>query len=276
MNDKNRNLVVRIVSALVLLPVVVGLLFAGGWWSAALMAVAAAACASEYYSIVWKRLGPIAWVGIVGAALLPIFPMLSPDRAWTWAFFTVGLMFFVTWIYHLIRGPLPEAPVRASHALTGLVYGGFGLATLSALRLMPETGMGWVIAVLAVTWLNDTCAYFAGRFLGRHKLYPEVSPNKTWEGFFGGMAGSIAGMFLLKFSLYPFLTVLDCVVIGIGGGILGPCGDLVESMLKRAYQVKDSGKLIPGHGGFLDRIDALLFNAPLVFAWAAFVRPLFL
>ena len=130
------------------------------------------------------------------------------------------------------------------------------------------------IAALVITWANDTLAYFAGRFLGRHKLYPEVSPNKTWEGFFGGMVGSVVGMFIARAFFFPVFTVADCLVLGIVGGILGPIGDLCESMLKRAYGVKDSGRIIPGHGGILDRIDALLFNAPLVFGYVHFVRGL--
>lgn len=274
MNDKNRNLAVRIVSALILLPVVIYLVWRGGWWTASLLGVAAAICASEYYTIVWKKLPPIAWLGIAGAGLMPFLPVLA-DNPWRFAFYTVGLMFLLTWTYHLIRGPLAEAPTRAAHALTGMIYGALGLSAIMALRLIPDQGIGWVIACLVVTWMNDTCAYFAGRFLGKHKLYPEVSPNKTWEGFFGGMAGSIAGMFVLKAFFFPFLGTVDCIVVGLAGGIFGPVGDLAESMLKRAYQVKDSGKIIPGHGGLLDRIDALIFNAPMVFAWVMVVKPLF-
>ncbi len=273
MNEKNRNLLLRVVSAVVLLPVVLVLLHLGGWWSAGLMAGAAAICASEYFLIVHKRLGLSAWLAIVGAGVMPLLPVLSPARPWSWAFFVVGVGFFGAWTYHLIRGPLKEAPVHAAHALSGLVYGGLGLATLAWLRLLPETGLGWVIAALVITWGNDTCAYFAGRFLGRHKLYPEVSPNKTWEGFFGGVAGAVLGMVVLKVFFFDFFTWADVVGVGLLGGVFGPVGDLVESMLKRAYGVKDSGKIIPGHGGLLDRIDALLFNAPVVFAWVAMIRP---
>ena len=102
-----------------------------------------------------------------------------------------------------------------------------------------------------------------------------MSPNKTWEGFFGGMVGSVGGMFIARAFFFPGFTVVDCVVLGMAGGIArARSGDLCESMLKRAYGVKDSGKLIPGHGGILDRIDALLFNAPLVFLYVQFIRGL--
>ncbi|WP_375766473.1 phosphatidate cytidylyltransferase [Archangium gephyra] len=273
MNEKNKNLVIRTVSALTLLPLVIFLLFKGGVYSAFLLSVAAAVCTSEYYLITQKKLSPAAWVGIVLSGLLPVLTLKDPARTGAAAFWILAFYFFFAFTYHLIRGPLQDAPTRVAHLVTGMLYGSVGLTAVAALRLMPD-GMAWSISALVITWSNDTSAYFAGRFLGRHKLYPEVSPNKTWEGFFGGMLGSVVGMFITRGFFYPMLTVTDCLVLGILGGILGPIGDLCESMLKRAYGVKDSGVAIPGHGGILDRIDALLFNAPLVFVYVTFVRGL--
>jgi phosphatidate cytidylyltransferase len=273
-NEKNKNLVIRIISALILLPLVVLLVYLGGLYSVVLMGLAAAACAGEYYAITLKKLSPAAWVGMAMAGLLPFLPLSNGESTGQGAFWVVAFFLFFAFTYHLLRGPLQEAPVMVSHLVTGLIYGSVGLTALSALRLRPEEGLGWVIAALVITWANDTSAYFAGRFLGRHKLYPEVSPNKTWEGFFGGMVGSVVGMFIARGFFFPMFTVTDSLVLGILGGILGPLGDLVESMLKRAYGVKDSGRIIPGHGGVLDRIDALLFNAPLVFVYVQFIRDL--
>ncbi len=273
MNEKNKNLVVRLVTAAVLLPVVLFLLWKGGTYSAALFAAAAAACAGEYYAITLKQLSPAAWICLLVAGCMPFLPLRSSAHVGEIAFWITAGLFFFAWTYHLVRGPLPEAPVRAAHLVTGFLYGAVGLMAMSALRVRAD-GMAWVIAALVITWANDTAAYFAGRFLGRHKLYVEVSPNKTWEGFFGGMVGSVGGMFIARAGFFPELTVLDCVLLGVVGGIAGPIGDLCESMLKRAYGVKDSGRLIPGHGGILDRIDALLFNAPLVFIYVQFVRGL--
>ncbi|HZA49924.1 MAG TPA: phosphatidate cytidylyltransferase [Myxococcaceae bacterium] len=272
--QKDRNLTLRVLTAAALVPPVLWLIYMGGLWSAGLFALVSATCASEYYLIVFKRLTIVGWAAIGAALVMPLLPVLAPTMAWALAFCVVGLMFLFAWIFHLVRGPLAEAPTYAAHALTAVIFGGLGFTAVSALRVMPGRGLAWVIAVLVITWANDSMAYFAGRLLGRHKLYPEVSPNKTWEGFFGGMAGSVVGMFVLKLAFFPFLTVLDCAVVGLAGGILGPLGDLSESMLKRAYRVKDSGWIVPGHGGVLDRVDALLFNAPMVFAWVAFVRPL--
>lgn len=266
MNDKNRNLVVRVVTAFSVLPLVLFLVVRGGLYSAILMGAASAVCVGEYYWIVFKRLGPPAWVGVALALTMPLWPVLDPSRTGEWALASVGTAFFFAWIYHLLAGPLPEAPTRSAHLLTGLCYGALGLTALSSVRARPD-GLQWVIAALVITWANDTAAYFAGRFLGRRKLYEAVSPNKTWEGFFGGVAGSVGGLFIARAGFFPALTVTDCVALGVLGAVAGPVGDLCESMLKRAYQVKDASKLIPGHGGLLDRIDALLFNAPLVFVY---------
>jgi phosphatidate cytidylyltransferase len=272
-NEKNKNLVIRIVSGLILLPVVLILLSLGGAYSAGLLGVAAAICASEYYLITQKTLSPAAWVGMLLAGVLPFLALRDPTRTGEGAFWVTAFFLLFAFTYHLIRGPLPEAPTRVAHLVTGFLYGSVGLTALSAVRLMPD-GMAWVFSALVITWANDTAAYFAGRFLGRHKLYPAVSPNKTWEGFAGGLVGSVGGLFITRAFFYPILTVTDCLVLGVAGGILGPIGDLCESMLKRAYGVKDSGRIIPGHGGILDRIDALLFNAPLVFVYLTFIRGL--
>jgi phosphatidate cytidylyltransferase len=270
---KNRNLVARIASAAVLLPLVIVMLREGGYWTAALLAIGSAACAAEYYQITMKRwLTPAGLVGVAAALLLPIFPVWQPLRAGELSFWLVANLFILSWAYHLLHGDLQEGPMLSGHLVMGMLYGGVGMGSLSALRHMGEHGLGWVLCACTITWANDTCAYFAGRFLGKHKIYPAVSPNKTWEGFFGGMAGSVIGMFCVRFIVFPELLIVDCVVVGILGGIVGPIGDLCESMLKRAYNVKDSGNTIPGHGGFLDRVDALLFNAPMLFVYVHFVR----
>jgi phosphatidate cytidylyltransferase len=124
-----------------------------------------------------------------------------------------------------------------------------------------------VLLVLIVAWLADTGGYFAGRFLGKSKLYEAVSPKKTWAGAWGGIAGSLVGVAVLKLVRADYLEWYDVALIAIPGGILGQLGDLTESLIKRSVGVKDSGALLPGHGGLLDRIDAVLFIAPYVYAY---------
>jgi len=269
-NGSNRNLLVRVVTALTLLPVVVALLLYGGWGVGVLVALAAGACAFEYAQLTSKTLGPSQLVSILGAASLPLLATEWPRGFAAYAFWVVAAVFYVAWIGNLLRLPQHEAPTQSAHAITGCLYAGLGLAPVAALRAGPD-GLAWVIAALVLTWANDTFAYFTGRAFGRHKLYLAVSPNKTWEGFAGGFIGSIGGLFITRL-IFPVLTPTDCVVLGVAGGVFGPLGDLTESMLKRAYGAKDSGFLIPGHGGILDRLDALLFNAPVVYVYVTLLR----
>ncbi|HET9155968.1 MAG TPA: phosphatidate cytidylyltransferase [Myxococcaceae bacterium] len=273
MNEKNRNLVVRIVTAVVLLPAVVVLLVLGGWWTAGLVAVAAGACALEYELITQHRLGPAELLAVLGAALIPLGAAIQTVAFATLAAWILWAVFVAASVQSLFAPDRERAPTRTAHVVTGCLYGGLGLGPIAALRVGPE-GLQWVISALVITWANDTCAYFAGRLFGRHKLHPAVSPNKTWEGFAGGVVGSVGGMFIARWVAFPALTTVDCVALGLLGAVLGPLGDLCESLLKRAHGVKDSGTLIPGHGGLLDRVDALLFNAPAVYLYVVAVRGL--
>jgi phosphatidate cytidylyltransferase len=272
-NEKNRNLLVRIVTAVVLLPVVIVLLVLGGWWTAGLVAVAAGGCAFEYELITQGRLGPAEVLAVLGAALIPLAAAMHPVGFTTFAAWILWAVFIAASVQALFAPDREHAPTRTAHVVTGCLYAGLGLGPIAALRVGPA-GLQWVISALVITWANDTCAYFAGRLFGRHKLHPAVSPNKTWEGFAGGAVGSVAGMFIARSVAFPALTTADCVALGLLGAVLGPLGDLCESLLKRAHGVKDSGFLIPGHGGLLDRVDALLFNAPAVYLYVVAVRGL--
>ena len=276
MNEKNRNLVVRIVTAVVLLPAVLALLVLGGWWTAGLVAVAAGACALEYELITQERLGPAEILAVFGAALIPLAAAARPVGFTTLTAWILWAVFVAASVQALFAPDREHAPARTAHIVTGCLYAGLGLGPIAALRVMgPEPeGLQWVISALVITWANDTCAYFAGRLLGRHKLHPAVSPNKTWEGVAGGAVGSVAGMFIARWVAFPALTSTDCWALGLLGAVLGPLGDLCESLLKRAHGVKDSGTLIPGHGGLLDRVDALLFNAPAVYLYVMAIRGL--
>ncbi len=271
MTDKNKNLLLRLGSAIVLLPAILYLLYRGGWFTAVLLLWGASAAAGEYIKITLKEVSPVGWFTIVAAGLMPLTVVWKPYEPAALVGGLIGVVIFAAWLWHLLKGPLLEAPTRVAHLVTALVYCGGGMTALMTVRMQPDGGW-WVVCALVVTWMNDTMAYFSGRLFGKHKLYPAVSPNKTWEGFAGGMVGSVLGLFIVKIWFFQGMTLLDCVVMGILGGILGPAGDLCESMLKRAYEVKDSGKMIPGHGGMLDRIDALLFNAPMVLLWVQFGR----
>ncbi|HSS39435.1 MAG TPA: phosphatidate cytidylyltransferase, partial [Polyangia bacterium] len=169
-------------------------------------------------------------------------------------------------------GEIPAAGHRLGAAVFSVLYVGGLAAPLALLQRDAAHGRAWVLLAVAVTFGNDTGAYFAGKAFGRHKLYPKVSPAKSVEGAVGGMAASVAIMFLLKATLAPWLSTMDCLAVAIPAGVIGPIGDLVESLMKRAAGVKDSGHVIPGHGGMLDRIDALLFVGAWVYVYAVHLK----
>ena len=163
---------------------------------------------------------------------------------------------------------IPSVAGRYAATVAGIVYAGFLTTFLAKLKLIDPHHVGdTVVIVLLVAWVADTGGYFAGRFLGKAKLYEAVSPKKTWAGAWGGLAGSFLGVAVLKLAFADWLTWLDVALIAIPGGILGQMGDLAESLIKRSVGVKDSGALLPGHGGILDRIDAVLFIAPYVYVY---------
>ncbi len=172
-------------------------------------------------------------------------------------------------LYYLFRfREILSVAGRYAATVTGILYAGYLTTFLAKLKLVdPGHGGDTVLIVLIVAWLADTGGYFAGRFLGNARLYEAVSPKKTWAGAWGGLAGSLVGVIALKLISAHFLTWLDVVLIAIPGGILGQLGDLTESLIKRSVGVKDSGALLPGHGGLLDRIDAVLFIAPYVYGY---------
>jgi phosphatidate cytidylyltransferase len=273
MNEKNRNLIARIATAVVLLPLVVWLLLVGGWPFALLLGAASAVCAIELNRLPVpesERRPP--WGGLVASALAAFLIPLSAAEFPLGPAEILGGLVVVAFVDSLLFEPqLPRAPLRVGLAVLGAAYPGLALASLVQLRSAPQ-GLGFIGLCLAGTWLNDTGAYFAGRTLGRRKLYPRISPSKTWEGAIGGLVASIAGALVVRAFLLPGIPWVAAAAIGAGCGILGPLGDLSESMLKRAFDKKDSSHILPGHGGLLDRIDALLFNAPFVWLCARILQ----
>jgi phosphatidate cytidylyltransferase len=260
-----RNLFERAISAVVLLPLAIWLTSLGGWPFAGLVAVAAGLCAVELLLMS----GPLKlaeWYGVAVAAAIPLMAALHRGEtllpSWSplaLAFATLALLGLLLFTHE----QQVEVPLRAGRVVLAWLYCGLLASTLVGLRV--HGGTAWVVLAFVVTWANDTFAYFAGMLFGKHPLYARVSPKKTWEGFAGGAAGSVVGALVIRSTMLREIPVLETLLIGAGAAVLGPLGDFTESLLKRAAGVKDSGKLIPGHGGLLDRIDALLFVVPWVY-----------
>jgi phosphatidate cytidylyltransferase len=271
--EKRKNLVERAISALVLLPLAIWLTVVGGWPFALLVGGAAAVCAFELLLMS----GPprqVEWLGVLVAGALPLLAAVAPEGellpGWTGLGLAGATVVLLSTLL-LKHEALEQVPARAGQVTLAWLYCGLLAASVVGLRL--RFGFDWVILAFVVTWANDTCAYFAGLLFGKHKLNEKVSPKKTWEGFAGGAVGSLLGALAMQhFRLEVELRPVAALALGAGAAVVGPLGDLVESMLKRAFGVKDSSRLIPGHGGLLDRIDALLFVAPWVYLFAAYLR----
>lgn len=161
--------------------------------------------------------------------------------------------------------PNDAAGRRLAWLVAGPFYVGGLLSSVSVLHqgvLEPATRGGqWVLLAMWIAWASDTAGYFAGRFFGKHPLAPRVSPKKTIEGSIGGLLGSLTGGLAAHFWFLPELPLLHAVALALVGGALGQAGDLVESLIKRSTNTKDSGAILPGHGGLLDRVDALMMTA---------------
>ncbi|ABS27884.1 phosphatidate cytidylyltransferase [Anaeromyxobacter sp. Fw109-5] len=274
LDPKNRhNLVLRVTSAAVLFPLAVWITYVGGLPFAVLAGGAAAVAAFELV-VMFGAVGAAEVFGIAVAAAIPFVAAWEPSGNLLpgWSGLALAGATIVLFVFSLFRrSPLEEVPRAMAVVALSWLYCGVLLASLVGLRLRFD--VGWVILAFVVTWGNDTFAYFTGHALGRHKLLERISPKKTWEGFAGGAVGSVLGALVTRaLLLEDELSVGLAVAIGLGGALLGPLGDLAESMVKRAAGVKDSGKIIPGHGGLLDRIDALLFVAPWVYVCAAYLR----
>jgi phosphatidate cytidylyltransferase len=273
LDPKNRrNLFLRVASAAVLFPLAVWLTVLGGKAFALLAAVGAAVAAGELV-LMFGTLGVGEVLGIAVAGAIPLMAAFgeSGDLLPGWSGLALaGATVALLTVFLFRREPLEQIPRAVAVVAFSWLYCGLLIAALVALRL--RFGVGWVILAFVTTWANDTFAYFTGHSFGRHKLFERISPKKTWEGFAGGIAGSVVGALVVRWLLLGAeLSLAGAVVIGLGAAVLGPVGDLAESMIKRAAGVKDSSRIIPGHGGLLDRIDALLFVGPWIYVCAAYL-----
>jgi phosphatidate cytidylyltransferase len=265
----------RLVSAGMALPLVLVLVHLGPTWAWALfLAFCTAVAMYEYLAITMASMprGERSCFTALGVAFFWGALALGAQ----WLSLLVMAAFLLTFAIVLLRpGDLSQAFPRVAALVTGFVYIPLLLSILARLHTLP-LGREWIYVAFIVAWAGDTFAYFAGRAFGRHKLYPLISPGKTWEGALGGLAGSVGGVLVARYTFFPELSVMDCFLVAVPGAILGQVGDLCESLLKRGHGVKDSGGIMPGHGGLLDRIDALLFLLPYILGYAVAVHPLML
>ena len=273
----------RFLVALAGIPVGLLAIHAGGWVLAGLVALVAGVAAFEFYALASATgARPVVWLGVPASSILVLLALVGPGFG-AWADHALALLLALA-VSTLVAGVFlrsaGDTPLfSAAATVSGALYTGGTLAFAVLLRHLPDSGGGdfrdpWegrllVLFPLAVIWASDTAAYFTGKRFGRTRLAPRVSPGKTVEGGAGGVAaavvvGAAAGFVMQDVVSFPFSPVAGAL-IGLLVGVAGQLGDLAESLLKREAGVKDSGTLLPGHGGVLDRFDALFPSLPLAY-----------
>ncbi len=273
----------RFAVALVGVPVALLAIHAGGWYFGGLLAVLAGVAALEFQALTTAAGGrPIGWLGIPAASILVLLAAYEPTfGAWADRALTLVLaLVLAALVVAVSRRSTEAAPLLSVTAtVAGVLYTGGTLAFAVLLRHLPDSlateshdpleGRLLVLYPLVVIWASDTAAYFAGKRFGRTRMAPRVSPGKTVEGGVAGLAaavvaGALAGLVMRDLASFPVSPAIGALV-GLALGVGGQLGDLAESLLKREAGVKDSGTLLPGHGGVLDRFDALFFSLPLAY-----------
>ena len=253
------NAVSRVLVAAAGAPIVLGFVYLGGWWLFALIALAAVVALHEYWLLA-RAYSPLSAAGYIGV-LLGLFGAKTGGPGWM-----IGGILSTLPLAFAMKGisASRQTPTTAiSSTVLGAVWIACGLSFLLLLRDLPLHGRIATITVVLAIWAGDTLANLGGKLLGRHRMAPRTSPGKTWEGFAFGTAATV---FVTFVALYKdFLTIGESLVLGGVIAVAAPLGDLFESMLKRDAGVKDTGTLLAGHGGVLDRIDALLFAAPAAY-----------
>lgn len=254
----------RIFSAVVFLPLFILLVIKGSPVGfCALAAVVAILGLGEFFKL--KKEGLPGRLRIFGYfwGLLIILSAYIGGVPLTAASFAGG--FIISFLIRLKTGTeLENALDELGFLVFGVTYVAFFTSYLVHI-MGADNGPLWLLLLFTITWGGDTAAYYTGMNLGRRKLYPEISPKKSVEGFLGGFAGGMLASLLFKALFFAVPSLFDSLLIAAGIGIIGPLGDLCESMLKRSSGVKDSGGVIPGHGGILDRLDSVLFSAPFLY-----------
>ena len=270
------DLIPRVITAIVAIPTLIAIIvFAPHWAFFLFLMFAGGVSIWEFCGITFAEEHPggrifSVVVGMGLMAALYFDPYVTPDLVLP----SLSGAALLTFLFYLFfYRDQKRATFHIGASLTAMLYGGVLLTFVAMLgRDGGDAGWMWILLALTLVWSSDTGAYFAGSFFGKHKLYPSVSPNKSIQGSLGGLVGTLVFTFAFNAIFNHFfpdtwtsLSVLQILVLAIPANFLGQTGDLAESLFKRAHDVKDSGTIIYGHGGILDRIDALFFAAPWIY-----------
>lgn len=259
----------RIISALLILPPLALLVYYGSprHFLVLVIVIAGLALVEFYRMIAAKGFPCWRWLGVTCGIVLPLAFYIG-DIASQGAAAAIVVLLFLAGLFS--RQELVLSLQSIAFTLLGVLYVGWLLSYLVLLRFLID-GAHYVFYLFGVVWLGDAVALFFGTLFGRHKLAPTLSPRKTVEGAVGGVLGSLCGAIVGGCWLLGNFTLTQCLAVGFLLAVLGQLGDLSESLLKRSAGVKDSGVLIPGHGGILDKVDGILFGGPALYYYILFV-----
>jgi phosphatidate cytidylyltransferase len=260
----------RLLSTLVLLPLFVWMVMQGPVWLFGAVIVLVGALGQWEFTGMFERGGVRTFrlVGLLGGSVLTAsFALPASERV------TLTAVLLTIFGVGLFRRDSSERPAWEPIAVTlfGVCYVNWLLGYAIWLRDLDD-GVEWILLLVSVTWLGETAAYVVGSTLGRHKLAPSISPRKTVEGAVAQLAVSVLAALGARAWFFPALSLESAIVVGLLLGVVGQAGDLIESAIKRSVGTKDTGRLIPGHGGMLDRMDSLLVNTPVLFYYATYGR----
>jgi phosphatidate cytidylyltransferase len=252
----------RVITTIVLLPLLIAAIWFGDLWLVLIVAVIGAAGSFEFYRLDLKgKLIPLHYFGMIIVVILIMLPYFV-HKITVVPILSLAVIFSLIWL--LFTRQKEQAFNRWAWTMAGILYIGFMLTYWVKLRNI-EFGRDYVFWLISIIIVNDVTAFFVGRALGKHSLAPIISPHKTWEGATGGVISSVIVSIVFSFTLALPLTCWQLVLIGLMASILAQMGDLIESLLKRNKSVKDSGNMLPGHGGVLDRVDSYLVTAAVVY-----------
>ena len=252
----------RVLVAAILLPLVIGLVYLGGWWLFGLALVGGLLALHELYVMV-RDLRPLVLGGYLGFALTLLGLQLGGLE---WMLGGLLSTFVFAFVVYGLGGVRQSATTSFGVTLLGVAWVGAGIGCLLLIRDIPEFGFWAVMAVLFTVFAADTGAFFVGRTFGRHSLAPAISPKKSWEGFVGGVLAAVGMAFVILYKdRADFLSIPESLLLGLVIALAAVLGDLFESAVKRDLEVKDSGRVLGGHGGMLDRLDSLLWAGPAAY-----------
>ncbi len=269
------NALLRILTAVVGAPLLLGLVYLGGWYFGMLVLVLGLLAQHEVYGLM-EQAGVRPWkvAGLVMGALLALRALVP----WALPLALVGLLGVLAWSpFSKTEQPLSSL----GGTVLGALYPTALLAFLTDLRLAQGPTVGdreaflLTLTVFLLIWATDILAYYTGKAVGKHQLAPAISPKKTWEGSIGGALGAVGVAVALKLTLIAFLAWPHVIALALICGVVSQVGDLAESRFKRSVGVKDSGTILPGHGGVLDRFDAMVLAVPLAYLYLACIAHLY-